>query len=508
MASFKKAAVSVAAISVFMTGSAAFADVTAQQVWDNWKGYMTSSGYTVEATESASGGTLTVSDVAMSMDIPEEDSSVAVTLGEMTFEENGDGTVSISVPPELPMRITVDAPVDDALDMGLDYLSTGLVINVSGAADDMTYTYAAAEIILRLTEVIAAGEPVDIGAAEMSIADIAGSTMVKTANLRTTDQKMTTGQVTYDLDIADPEGSGGRIMINGGYAGMDLAATGSMPIELDASDMAAMMKEGFAVDGTISYRGGSSEFNFEDPTGPVQGSTSSDSGTLNVAMSEGALTYAGSAQGMKMSLAGAEIPLPIDLAMQEGGFNITMPLAEGEEEQDFALGIKLGDFSMSDMIWSMFDPAGQLPRDPATIAIDLSGKAKVFLDLMDPEQMATMEADGAMPGELNALDVNTLVLRLAGAELTGAGGFTFNNDDMATFDGIPAPDGAIDLKLTGGNGLLDKLIAMGLVPEDQAMGVRMMMGLFAVPGEGEDTLNSKIEVKPDGQVLANGQRLR
>lgn len=40
------------------------------------------------------------------------------------------------------------------------------------------------------------------------------------------------------------------------------------------------------------------------------------------------------------------------------------------------------------------------------------------------------------------------------------------------------------------------------------MGARMMMGLFAVPGEGEDTLNSKIEVNGEGHVLANGQRIR
>ena len=49
---------------------------------------------------------------------------------------------------------------------------------------------------------------------------------------------------------------------------------------------------------------------------------------------------------------------------------------------------------------------------------------------------------------------------------------------------------------------------MGYLPEDQAMGMRMMMGMFAVPGDGEDVLTSTIQVKPDGQILANGQRLR
>ena len=62
--------------------------------------------------------------------------------------------------------------------------------------------------------------------------------------------------------------------------------------------------------------------------------------------------------------------------------------------------------------------------------------------------------------------------------------------------------------LTGGNGLLDTLVGLGLLPEEQAMGARMMLGLFARPGDGPDTLVSTIEVKEDGSVLANGQRVR
>ena len=91
--------------------------------------------------------------------------------------------------------------------------------------------------------------------------------------------------------------------------------------------------------------------------------------------------------------------------------------------------------------------------------------------------------------------------------MSGKGAFTFDNSDLTTFDGMPRPTGALDLRLIGGNALLDKLVAMGLLPEDQALGARMMMGLFGRM-EGEDTLTSKIEVTPEGAVLANGQRLR
>ena len=55
---------------------------------------------------------------------------------------------------------------------------------------------------------------------------------------------------------------------------------------------------------------------------------------------------------------------------------------------------------------------------------------------------------------------------------------------------------------------LDKLIEMGLVSDQDAMGARMMMSMFAVPGSEPDTLSSTIEVNEQGHVLANGQRIK
>ena len=66
----------------------------------------------------------------------------------------------------------------------------------------------------------------------------------------------------------------------------------------------------------------------------------------------------------------------------------------------------------------------------------------------------------------------------------------------------------MNLALSGGNTLLDTLVGMGLLPEEQAMGARLMSGLFARPGDGPDTLVSTIEMKEDGSILANGQRIK
>ena len=207
-------------------------------------------------------------------------------------------------------------------------------------------------------------------------------------------------------------------------------------------------------------------------------------------------------------MSGGDIPLPIEVAMKQWGFDLLMPISKSDDEQDFALQANISDFSMSDLLWGLADPTSALPHDPATVAFDIAGKAKLFFDLLDEEQMLAASTGAALPGELNVLQLNSLIVKAAGAELTGDGDFTFDNSDLTTFPGVPAPTGTIDLKLTGLNGLLDTLVAMGMMPEDQVMGMRMMMGMFAVVGEGEDTLTSKIEVSGDGQIKANGQRIQ
>ena len=73
--------------------------------------------------------------------------------------------------------------------------------------------------------------------------------------------------------------------------------------------------------------------------------------------------------------------------------------------------------------------------------------------------------------------------------------------------GIPMPCGEAKVSVTGANALIDGLIKTGLLSEDDAMGARMMMGMFFVPGANADELTSKIEAKEGMQILVNGQPL-
>lgn len=502
----KTLATSAVALSISMTGAPLWADVTPQQVWDDWQAYFEGLGYQLEASESQSGGDLVISDMSMSIDAPEEGASAAMTISELVLADNGDGTVTVAFPDSMPLRMTGRDDEGQEVQTAMNVTSDGLVMTVAGDPDDLTYTYAAAAVTFALDEVVADGEPLEIGDASLTIANIAGSTRTAMGALRDTSQEFKAGPVTYDVDVIDPE-TGGRMVASGGYDSVSFEGDATIPLEASGSDMAAMLKDGFALDGGFSYVAGASEFLFEED-GTLEGKTASRGGQFDVQMSGDRLRYGGRAEGMQITVQTSDLPFPVEFATETFGLDLMFPVLEREEAQDFAASFTLSDFTMSEMIWSMVDPGQQLPRDPATVAFDLAGKARLLFDLLDPEQAEAMDDSDAVPAELEALALNALTVRLAGAELTGEGDFTFDNTDLETFDGLPAPTGALDLRLVGGNALLDKLVAMGLVPQDEASGMRMMMGLFARPGGGEDELVSTIEINEQGHILANGQRIQ
>ena len=207
-----------------------------------------------------------------------------------------------------------------------------------------------------------------------------------------------------------------------------------------------------------------------------------------------------------MTASGPQIPFPqLNLAYKEGAFNLVMPVSKSDTPADFGLLLKLVDLTVSNEVWDMLDPGKQLPRDPVSVVLDASGKVKLLVDLMDETAMTNM---AGTPGELHALTLNALQVKAAGAEITGDGALTFDNTDLTTFSGVPAPTGNVNLKAVGLNGLLDKLMAMGLIPEDQMMGARMMLGMFAKMVEGEpDTMTSAVEFK-DKHLFVNGMQLQ
>ena len=499
------------ALPISMLSHAALADLTPAEVWGDWRDYMQGMGYTITATEAADGDDLNISDVTLSFDAADGSGGVEIFIDEMALLQNRDGSVEIVLPGNIPIIASgIDNEFDGEVAMTLEFTQAGHSMIASGSPDEMIYDFSAAAIGLSLVEMTTDGETLDPSQAQFSIlgVNLDTSTLMTVGDVRGYEQTGTLEAITYDMTFVDPADPNAGGTIKGQARDLAVEGGGIIPMDLEpGTDAAAMMRAGFDVAGAISYGSGSSVFDIKDPeNGSFEMITSSEGGGLGVAMGLEGLAYDVSQLGLKVAINAEQMPFPIELNMAESGFDLALPVAKSDDPQDFALGITLGGFTMSDIIWGMFDPAGQLPRDPADILLDVTGKVKLLVDWMDPAQAEQM-AFGP-PGELEAVSLNNLVVDAAGARLEGDGAVTFDGSAPPMVPGLGSPVGAVNFALAGGNGLLDKLVAMGLLPQDQAMGARMMMGLFAVPGDGPDTLKSTIEFTQDGQILANGQRIR
>ena len=498
---------STTALALTFFGSASFADVTGADVWADWKSYLAGLGYEVTGSEAQAGETLTITDLAMVFPLPEGEGDVSLTMKALTFTDGSDGTVPVGLPAQIPLSFNVVPDGEDTIAGTLLMEHTGTDMRVSGEPGDLLYSYKAADVSISLSDVVADGDPVppEIFGFMMSASDVLNETRVKLSDQRAYEGTFTAADLTYDITFESPDPSEpGAGTFQGTLNGVNVTANGNIPVDGDASDPANLLSSGLTADATLAFTSGSSNARLVAPEGSFSTVSQSTGGTLGMTASADGIRYDLAQTGVAVTAQVPEFPAPVSIAMAESTATFAMPVEARDTAQPFALGFKIGDFSISDAVWSLFDPSGQLPRDPATIELDLTGTAKVLTNLLSDEGSV---GGNVVPGTLETLDIRTILIDMVGATLSGSGAFSFDSSDTVTFDGMPRPEGALDLRLEGANVLLDTLVNMGILPQEQAMGARMMMGIFAVP-DGADALTSKIEVNADGHVLANGQRLR
>lgn len=491
---------------VCLATTSASADITVDDVWSDWTANIESFGYSYSANETRDGNVLTVSDFSLSSTAPEGTGEIEITFDQIVFSENSDGTVSIVLPAVSPLKVTMEPEGDETVVMAMNIVQDKLQMTASGTPAALTYTYSADSIGVKTTQIEVDGQvlPSDTNLFDARLLDVTGQTDILLDSMRRQTQTMQVSSLSYTFRLSEPD-TNQQVDATAIANNMQFSGTSATPLRVvQADNMSAMLDAGFELDGTFTVENGSSEITSVGPEGPFAGQFTVAGGTLDVALGQDGLTYAGTQNGLTAKITSSGIPIPLDFSAEEAAFNLKMPLRKSEAAQDFGFGVTLGGFSMSDVLWGLFDPTAQLPRDPATIILDLAGKGRLLFDFLDPEAASVSGNPNITPAEVDALDINKLQIEVAGAELSGTGTFVFDN----SAGGAPKPIGGADLMLVGGNALLDKLVSIGIVPQEQATGVRLMMGLLAVPGPAPDTMNSRLEINDQGHILANGQRIQ
>jgi hypothetical protein len=477
--------------------------MTAAEVWQNWKDFAASTGQTVTTgSEGMQGDTLVVSKASFVTTDPEM--TITVAIDELRFKELGDGSVEVTMSPTYP--ISVNGSGEDGTANAAEFMVSqqNLRTVASGTPDNVSYAITSDLLALTSTRVTENGTPIPLNL----VVSMQGAGGTYTMAPRTTDLADLTStfnatSMSFVLQADDQE-IGSKVDLAANFASFATVMNGTFGAALNTENPAEAVKQGLAIDFGVTYGPLSYNMDVTEDGAPTQIQGKSDGGSLGFAMDKVKMAFKGGGRGVQILVSGAEIPFPqLMLNYAESAFDFSLPVTASPEPQPFTMVAKLIGLTVSEEVWAMVDPAATLPRDPATLILETRGTGRLDVDLMNDEAMNSPTP----PGQLNSFDMSALQLTVGGAELTGKGALTFDNSDLTTFQGMPAPTGVIDLKLVGGNGLLDKLIALGLVPEDQAMGVRMMMGMFARPGDGPDTLTSTLEFKNKG-FFANGMQLQ
>lgn len=492
---------SAVCIAALIAGNAAHADVTAAQVWEDWKSQLALYGednLTIGAEETSS-GVLTVRDLGLRAS--DQEATFEVNIETITFNEQSDGSVRVTMDDSFPMVITGN----DGVVITLDVTQQNMEMNVSGDVEALDYDITADQYKVALRDVVD-GDVTFTGDAEMTMNDVDLDYQTTIEEMRNISYGGTISSVDILVDVQIPGGNGEYITGGGKMVGLTTQAEMSVPLDANFEDPDSLVNEGFAIAGGYTIDSGDYVFDVKAEGDQASGSISLGSAVLTGEINNSTIGYTSKTDDVALNFLSGDFPLPIEVSLAQYGLNFRMPTGATEEASDFALGFDLIDLSISDTIWDLFDGGSVLPRDAATIQLAISGKAKSLFDMFDPDQQDAMNS-ADMPYELESVSIDTLEVDAVGANITGDGAFTFDNTDMQSFAPMPRPEGSATVEITGFNALLDNLVAAGLVPEQDVMGARMMVGMFA-RSTGDDKMETSVEVLPNGQVNVNGNRVR
>ncbi|OUD09566.1 hypothetical protein BVC71_06865 [Marivivens niveibacter] len=498
-----KSAVCTTAI---LTAPAAFADVSAEQVWEDWQSQIVRSASIKLNSESETyeNGVLTIT--GLSYGSNQDGVTINSNLGDVIFTENADGTVEITLQENMVFTITGGAG-DEEMNITADLTLNGAEIIASGDDSAITYDASVDRYLIAMNFVLDGDQPESFDL-RTTLTDVTGTSTSGTDDEgQSLDYDLNIGALEYVMALEPTDG--GTVDIAGQVNDLSAAGSNYNPTAAIEGPAEMALQNGLTSAFNASWGFARSFINIDSPESKLTILSESQSSATDFAVDASRINASVESKGHELRVVTDAMPMEFAMTADTYGFNMLMPLSRSDDAQDYAMGLNLENIRMGDAIWAMADPSNALSHDPITLQLDLSGQAKLFFDAIDPDQYEFMMRMNDMEsfGELLSLNLNNLLIAFGGAQLTGTGAFTFDNSDLTTFDGMPRPTGSATIKGSGIDALMTDLETSGLPVQDAIMGARMMMGMFT-QATGDDQVETTLEITDDAQILLNGQRIR
>ncbi|RPE64838.1 hypothetical protein EDD53_2602 [Pacificibacter maritimus] len=495
----------VVASCLMLPAHIGFADVSPQHVWENLQLFGQSIGQSYTAELEQNGDTLVARDVAIEFT---GQSSELVTLNgyfpEIRFKALKRGAVEITFP--AAGRYTSSIAGNPSLDISpLDIENTvtiGNTIIATGSPDDITFTVAPGTVSYVTHEQSKSGMTL-VPEKVMTLSDFKGEL--------TTVQK--DGALLSDLDVSaqsinvTSNGSTDDVAMESTFHSAPIAITAAFSTAANVAKDRKRFLE--SMQGDVRYSLG--ETHFETKTGSAERQLhilgDVQNAFINTSIIDGSLEYGGRATQTEVTVGGSAVPFPsVDFGIQSATFGITAPYLASPDPRPVGIQVAFEQVRLPDVAWSMLDALGELPHEPATLRLDLVGNVISEIDLINPQSMLEAKSDN-LPFQPLDLSLNDLFVSVGGATLAGEGTATFVDNLATSNKRLPFKSGEATLALTGGTALINAITASGLVAPQMGATAKMLLGVFARSGEGEDSYITDIELQKGKSVTVNGQKL-
>jgi len=214
-----------------------------------------------------------------------------------------------------------------------------------------------------------------------------------------------------------------------------------------------------------------------------------------IVVADGMLTVEGEAENFVMDIEMMEVAGAATLGRL--GMGMEMPVVSGPDNRPFRMALTLDEVSLAAPLLAMFGAEG-FAEDQLSATLDVQGNGRWLIEITD-----NPDTDD-IPFDFSSFELNSLGVRIGDSALTGEGQFTLAPGSFgAATEGIPEGEGDFVFELRGGDALLGRLAAAGLIPPDQQFLARMMMNALG-RSVGEDHLRSEVAIRPGGQLTVNG----
>ena len=423
---------SATAIGMILAATPALAEVTPKSVWENLNSYYQRYGMTVEtASVDEAGDTVTVKGLVLTQKA--DGTSVRIESGDLVLTATGDGAVRMDVAEDMaaiielpaapaatdeaasdaePATDGADAPADSA-DAATDPAAdaapadepppqprkitltgkfTDDAITVREDGDAIVYDYLVPKVDMTVTQIELDDGQVIANPVTFALTGLKGTDRIEGTESQKIVQAATAESLTVNLDVKGEQDQYGKGQVV--FTGFEITSDAALPVGAGSmtGDLGAMLKAGLAMKGAMKFASmtGNLGMRTVDDQGQPRPMTMKFDGAesaLNISMDQSRINYAGTNGATNAEMTIPELPVPLGYGIASGSFDIDFPVAVADAAQNFAVAYKLDGLTLTDSIWGLFDPQAALPRDPASLEVDLAGSVKVLRDFFDMSAM-------------------------------------------------------------------------------------------------------------------------